>query len=85
MPLLHKSRAVFALLLRTRAAYLGNIKPTRKHTNTMFAQLANRIKDFRAHRRTVSLLSQMEDRQLWDIGLIRGDIDSVVRRGRIQH
>ena len=51
----------------------------------MFALLANRIKDFRAHRRTVSLLSQMEDRQLWDIGLIRGDIDSVVRRGRIQH
>lgn len=51
----------------------------------MFAQLANRIKDFRAHRRTVSLLSQMEDRQLWDIGLIRGDIDSVVRRGRLDH
>ena len=49
----------------------------------MFARIANRIKDFRSHQRTVSLLSQMEDRQLWDIGLIRGDIDSVVRRGRV--
>ena len=49
----------------------------------MLTNLANRIKNYRTHRRTVSLLSQMEDRQLQDIGLVRGDIDTVVRYGRL--
>lgn len=49
----------------------------------MFARLASRIKNYRSQRRTVSLLAQMEDRQLWDIGLLRGDIEAVVRRGRL--
>ena len=48
----------------------------------MFTVLADRIKNYREQRRTISLLSQMEDRQLWDIGLVRGDIDVAVRRGR---
>ncbi|BDA84333.1 hypothetical protein Sa4125_18750 [Aureimonas sp. SA4125] len=50
----------------------------------MFARLAARLKNYRSHQRTVSLLSQMEDRQLQDIGLARGDIETVVRNGRLQ-
>lgn len=49
----------------------------------MFTQFANRLKNYRAHKRTVLLLAQMEDRQLWDIGLVRGDIDTAVRHGRL--
>lgn len=49
----------------------------------MLARLATRIRNYRSQQRTVSLLAEMEDRQLWDIGLVRGDIEAVVRRGRI--
>lgn len=49
----------------------------------MLARLATRLKNYRSHQRTISLLAQMEDRQLWDIGLLRGDIETVVRRGRL--
>lgn len=49
----------------------------------MFNRLANRIKNYRDVRKTVSVLSNMDDRQLLDIGVNRGDIDMVVRRGRL--
>lgn len=49
----------------------------------MLGRIANRIKQYRDHQKTVSLLSHMDDRQLLDIGVNRGDIDLVVRRGRL--
>lgn len=49
----------------------------------MFARLAQRISAYRSHRQTVDLLSRMEDYQLRDIGLNRGDIDVMAKGGRV--
>ncbi|WP_152045675.1 DUF1127 domain-containing protein [Aureimonas psammosilenae] len=49
----------------------------------MINHLTSRIRQYRDYRKTVSLLAQMDDRQLSDIGVNRGDIDLVVRRGRL--
>jgi uncharacterized protein YjiS (DUF1127 family) len=49
----------------------------------MFTRIAQRISAYRSHRQTVDLLSRMEDYQLRDIGLDRGDIDILAKRGRL--
>ncbi|GGD87047.1 hypothetical protein GCM10011390_02110 [Aureimonas endophytica] len=49
----------------------------------MFNSFTTRLRQYRDHRKTVSLLSSMDDRQLSDIGVNRGDIELVVRRGRL--
>ncbi|HEX2018941.1 MAG TPA: DUF1127 domain-containing protein [Aurantimonas sp.] len=48
----------------------------------MLRQFASRIKTFRSHRADIRQLELMNDRELADIGIDRGDIASVVRFGR---
>ncbi len=49
----------------------------------MFTRLANRLRQYRDQQKTVAILSHMDDYQLSDIGVNRGEIDLVVRRGRM--
>ena len=51
-------------------------------TIPMLRQFASRFKSFRSHRADIRQLEQMNDRELADIGIDRGDIASVVRFGR---
>ncbi|RIY00972.1 DUF1127 domain-containing protein [Aureimonas flava] len=48
----------------------------------MLNSIAQRIQSFRSHRRTIIELNSMDDRMLSDIGVLRGDIDRMVRVGR---
>ncbi|WP_182086060.1 DUF1127 domain-containing protein [Aureimonas sp. ME7] len=48
----------------------------------MISSLTKRLQSYRTHRRTILELSQMDDRMLSDIGVMRGDIDRMVRVGR---
>ncbi|WP_156417829.1 DUF1127 domain-containing protein [Aureimonas sp. AU4] len=48
----------------------------------MLTSLAKRFHTLRAHRKTVLELNRMDDRMLSDIGVMRGDIDRMVRIGR---
>ncbi|MGL5138776.1 MAG: DUF1127 domain-containing protein [Beijerinckiaceae bacterium] len=44
-------------------------------------QLISRIRHYLAYRESVRTLSALNDRELADIGVNRGDIQSVARRG----
>ena len=48
----------------------------------MLNSIAKRFQSYRSHRRTVIELNSMDDRMLSDIGVMRGDIDRMVRVGR---
>ncbi len=48
----------------------------------MINSIAKRLQSYRSHRRTVIELNSMDDRMLSDIGVLRGDIDRMVRVGR---
>ena len=48
----------------------------------MIGQIASRLRTLRATRRTVNELNRMDDRMLSDIGVLRGDIERMVRVGR---
>lgn len=48
----------------------------------MITSFAKRLQSFRSHRRTVLELTRMDDRMLSDIGVVRGDIERMVRVGR---
>lgn len=48
----------------------------------MITEIASRLRNIRSHRRTVAELSRMDDRMLSDIGVLRGDIERMVRVGR---
>lgn len=82
MHLLHNCCAKAALILCGSAHYVCTIS-SQVESKTMFARIATRLKQYRDHQKTVSLLAHMDDRQLSDIGVNRGDIDLVVRRGRL--
>ena len=79
---LHNRRADFALLAGRSHAYI----PVNEFTNTghiaMIGQIASRLRTLRATRRTVNELNRMDDRMLSDIGVLRGDIERMVRVGR---
>lgn len=77
---LHSFYAGYALLLCSDCPYMRHIEFER--VSEMFARLAQRINAYRSHRQTVDLLSRMEDHQLRDIGLNRGDIDVIAKGGR---
>jgi uncharacterized protein YjiS (DUF1127 family) len=51
----------------------------------MFSQIAKRFRAYQSHRKVASHLSRMDDRELMDIGICRGEIDYAVQRGRLQH
>ena len=48
----------------------------------MFTSFTKRLSSFRAQRRTIHELNRMDDRMLSDIGVMRGDIERMVRVGR---
>ncbi|WP_082652311.1 DUF1127 domain-containing protein [Aureimonas sp. AU12] len=48
----------------------------------MITSFTKRLQSFRSHRRTVLELTRMDDRMLSDIGVVRGDIERMVRIGR---
>lgn len=49
----------------------------------MFFNIGQRLRDYRTRRQVTDFLSRMNDRELTDIGLARGDVDLVVRKGRL--
>ncbi len=48
----------------------------------MLTAFSKRLSNFRAQRRTILELNRMDDRMLSDIGVMRGDIERMVRVGR---
>ncbi|UHD46099.1 DUF1127 domain-containing protein [Aureimonas altamirensis] len=48
----------------------------------MISQLASRIRSFRNRQRIINELASLDDRQLADIGVSRGDIKRAVTFGR---
>lgn len=51
-------------------------------TKTMFSAISQRIRNIHNYRKTVTELTRMDDRMLNDIGVLRGDIERMVRVGR---
>lgn len=49
----------------------------------MFLNFAQRLRDYRTRREISDYLSRMDERDLNDIGLLRSDVDLVVRKGRL--
>jgi uncharacterized protein YjiS (DUF1127 family) len=49
----------------------------------MINELATRFRNFRNRQRVINELSSLDDRQLADIGVSRGDIRRAVSFGRI--
>ncbi|KAA0968464.1 DUF1127 domain-containing protein [Aureimonas fodinaquatilis] len=48
----------------------------------MLSQITNRFKSYRTRQRVINELSALDDRQLADIGINRGDINRAVAFGR---
>jgi uncharacterized protein YjiS (DUF1127 family) len=61
----------------SRTAYGSNTAAT--SVLSFFSKLAGNIVDWNDARMTRNALSSLSDRELEDIGLIRGDIDSVAK------
>lgn len=78
---LHNWRAEFALLEGRAEAYIS-VNERTHWNNPMITDIASRLRNFRSHRRTVAELARMDDRMLSDIGVLRGDIERMVRVGR---
>ena len=49
----------------------------------MLFNFSQRLRDYRTRRQVTDVLSRMNDRELSDIGLARGDVDLVVEKGRL--
>ena len=45
---------------------------------TWFKRYLNYLRTWRAHRKVIKELNQLTDKQLWDIGLNRGDISHLI-------
>lgn len=65
---------------------MATLTQTRKHTShsgidRLMSRIANALFGWNERRITRNALSRLSDRELEDIGLTRGDIDAVVRKG----
>ena len=67
-----------ALATNTRTAPFGAI--TTFNLVNRFENAVKFVSDWNTKRKTTQILSQLSDRELADIGLIRGDLDNMPNR-----
>jgi uncharacterized protein YjiS (DUF1127 family) len=56
------------------------VAQTQRHSGSILMALAERIRQHRVRRQTIAELSQLDDKMLSDIGVVRGNIETIAQQ-----